>query len=86
MNSGAVDHIFDMAMDASDIYDVIDEKATGFLNKCDIEKEKDGKSVLAIKLPTEELLKYDRIEKAGIGSGGNGDYSRKKKGYNQAGI
>jgi tRNA(Ile)-lysidine synthetase, N-terminal domain/tRNA(Ile)-lysidine synthetase, C-terminal domain len=66
LNSGAVDHIFDMAMDASDIYDVIDEKATGFLNKCDIEKEKDGKSVLAIKLPTDELLKYDRIEKQEI--------------------
>lgn len=39
LNAGAVDHIFDMAMDATVIYDWIDERATKFLDKCEVIRE-----------------------------------------------
>lgn len=63
LNAGAVDHIFDMAMDASDIYDGIDERAAAFLESCEIRKGESGENIL-IRIPATRLIQLGKTERS----------------------
>ena len=77
LNAGAVDHIFDMAMDATVIYDGIDERATEFLDKCEVIR--DGEKPVSIIIPAAELLKLGQTERTEVSLAAMGIIAGRRK-------
>ncbi|MBO6164819.1 MAG: tRNA lysidine(34) synthetase TilS [Eubacterium sp.] len=77
LNAGAVDHIFDMAMDATVIYDGIDERATKFLDKCEVIRE--GERPVSIRIPADELLRLGKTERSEVSLAAMGIIAGRRK-------